>query len=187
MKRGVKIWRFGLPAFFRDENSKKVQLLSKNIYSLSCFRKNSMLDLANPNKASKGTTMKYFKDKAPKTGISLFGPHSFFQGKVILKEETRIAGRIEGTIITEETLTIEETALIQGQIEGVRVEISGEFKGKITVLDTLHLTATARVEGEICATKLIVEEGAQLRGQILNLADNKDRIAPADSAFFAKD
>jgi cytoskeletal protein CcmA (bactofilin family) len=114
--------------------------------------------------------MKYFKEKSATRSLSLFGPNSLFQGRMILKEETRIAGRIEGSILTEEFLIIEESAFMQGEIEGIKVEISGRFKGTLKVSDVLHLTATADVEGELIVSKIVVEEGAKLRGSIVYLS-----------------
>ena len=111
--------------------------------------------------------MRYFKEKPISPSLSIFGHNSFFKGTIIFKEEARIAGRVEGFIQAEEYLILEESSYVQGELEAVKVEISGTFKGKLTILDTLHLTASARVEGEISANKLIVEEGAQLRGHLL--------------------
>jgi len=101
--------------------------------------------------------------------LTLFGNNSFFQGKVILNEEARISGKVEGTIITNEALFIEESAFVKGEIEGARVEISGEFHGSLKATEVLHLTETARVEGELTIACLIVEEGAKLKGNVLYL------------------
>ncbi|WP_186646509.1 bactofilin family protein [Fluviispira vulneris] len=98
--------------------------------------------------------------------FSLLGSQTFFQGKVILKGEARLAGHVEGTIISEDILILEESALIKGEIHGVIVEISGIFEGNLYAADTLRLTSSARVEGEISSYKLIVEEGAKLRGKL---------------------
>lgn len=103
------------------------------------------------------------------SSVTLFGNNSFFQGKVILNEEARISGKVEGTIITEEALFIEEPAYVKGEIEGARVEISGEFHGNLKATEVLHLTETARVEGDLTIACLIVEEGAKLKGNVLYL------------------
>jgi hypothetical protein len=47
--------------------------------------------------------------------FSLLGSQTSFQGKVILKGEARLAGQIEGTIISEDVLILEEPALIKGE------------------------------------------------------------------------
>lgn len=98
--------------------------------------------------------------------FSLLGSQTFFQGKVILKGEARLAGHIEGTIISEDVLIIEELALIKGEIQGVVIEVSGVFEGSIKAAELLRLTPTARVQGDIASYKLIVEEGAKLLGKL---------------------
>jgi cytoskeletal protein CcmA (bactofilin family) len=101
--------------------------------------------------------------------FSLLGNQTFFQGKVILKGEARLAGHVEGTIISEDVLIIEESALIKGEIHGVVVEVSGVFEGNLHAAELLRLTPSARVEGEIAAYKLVVEEGAKLLGKLSSL------------------
>jgi cytoskeletal protein CcmA (bactofilin family) len=105
--------------------------------------------------------------------FSLLGSQTSFQGKVILKGEARLAGQIEGTIISEDVLILEEPAMIKGEIQGVIVEVSGVFEGKLHASDLLRLTATARVEGDIAAYRLIVEEGAKLIGKIASLEPSR--------------
>lgn len=101
--------------------------------------------------------------------FSILGNQTFFQGKLILKGEARLAGQVEGTIVAEDILIIEEGATIKGEIQGNLVEICGFFEGSIQVADTLKITSTAKILGEIAAAKLIVEEGARLKGLINSL------------------
>ena len=106
--------------------------------------------------------------------FSILGNQTFFQGTLLLKGEARLAGQVEGTIVAEDTLIIEEDANIKGEIQGNFVEICGYFEGIINVSDTLRITSTAKILGDICATKLIVEEGAKLKGQINSLDTPKE-------------
>ncbi|KAB8038947.1 hypothetical protein GCL60_08800 [Silvanigrella paludirubra] len=98
--------------------------------------------------------------------FSLLGSQTFFQGKVILKGEARLAGHVEGTIISEDVLIIEESALIKGEIQGVVIEVSGVFEGTLHAAELLRLTPSARVQGDIASYKLVVEEGAKLLGKL---------------------
>ncbi len=106
--------------------------------------------------------------------FSILGNQTFFQGTVLLKGEARLAGQVEGVIVAEDTLIIEEDANIKGEIQGNFVEICGLFEGVINVSDTLRITATAKILGEISATKLIIEEGAKLKGQVNSLDKPKE-------------
>ncbi len=101
--------------------------------------------------------------------FSILGNQTFFQGKLILKGEARLAGQVEGTIVAEDVLIIEEGALIKGEINGNYVEICGIFEGTIKVTETLKIASSAKILGQVFATKLIVEEGAKLKGEINSL------------------
>ncbi len=113
--------------------------------------------------------------------FSVFGSDTFFSGKLILKGEARIAGKIEGSIFSEDVLIIEETAHVNGEVKGVVVEINGSFEGKIEVSGVLRLASTAKIKGDIIAMRLIVEEGAKLKGNIVSAdsAKNLEDINPS--------
>lgn len=116
--------------------------------------------------------------------FSILGHQTFFQGKLILKGEARLAGQVEGTIIAEDILIIEEGANIKGEIQGHFVEICGLFEGCIQVSDTLKIASTAKILGEIAAHKLIIEEGAKLKGQINSL--DPPKMAEKETAWTKK-
>jgi cytoskeletal protein CcmA (bactofilin family) len=92
--------------------------------------------------------------------FSLLGQQTFFQGKVVLKGEARLAGEIQGCI----------------------VEMSGCFEGVITVSNTLRLSPSARINGDISAFKLIVEEGAHLKGRVTSLEGPAQLLDTQDCA-----
>lgn len=126
--------------------------------------------------------------KTKEIPFSLLGSETSFQGKVILKEDARIAGQIEGCLISEGLLIIEETSQIKGEIQAHAIEISGSFEGRITVTGTLRIMPTAYVKGEIVTAQLIVEEGAKIHGTINSLEAIKEdfiKIQPnaAGSSF----
>jgi cytoskeletal protein CcmA (bactofilin family) len=114
--------------------------------------------------------------------FSLLGQQTFFQGKVVLKGEARLAGEIEGTVISEDVLIVEASAHIRGEIQGCIVEMSGCFEGVITVSNTLRLSPSARINGDISAFKLIVEEGAHLKGRVTSLEGPAQLLDTQDCA-----
>ncbi len=122
------------------------------------------------NKSVKQLSLAHAQDISTKKSkgipFSILGNQTFFQGKLILKGEARLAGHVEGSIIAEDILIIEEGANIKGIIQGNIVEICGLFEGVINVSDVLRVTSTAQVLGEVSATKLIIEEGARVKGQV---------------------
>ncbi len=114
-----------------------------------------------------------FSKKSKGLPFSILGSQTLFQGKLILKGEARLAGQVEGTIIAEDTLIIEEGASIKGEIHGIYIEVCGTFEGTLVASDTLKVSSTAKILGDICAAKLVVEEGAKIRGQINSIEVQK--------------
>lgn len=113
--------------------------------------------------------------------FSVFGSETYFNGKLILKGETRIAGEIEGTIFSEDLLVIEESATVRGEIHGTFVEIHGTVEGKLEAKELLKLAGTSLVKGEVNAASLIIDEGARLRGSVVSLDGVKkiDDVEPS--------
>ncbi|MES2615005.1 MAG: polymer-forming cytoskeletal protein [Bdellovibrionota bacterium] len=128
------------------------------------FFKNKDVKLLSSSQGHEITTK-----KTKGVPFSILGNQTFFQGKLILKGEARLAGQVEGTIVAEDILIVEEGANIKGEIQGNFVEICGIFEGILQVSGTLKITPTAQILGEISAAKLIVEEGARLKGQVNSL------------------
>lgn len=80
-------------------------------------------------------------------------------------DDVRIAGTLKGQIQSKQKMILNETGKINGTIRSPKVDISGKVNGDIYASDQLILRSSAFVDGKIYTTKLIVEEGAQLKGQ----------------------
>lgn len=111
-----------------------------------------------------------------------------FSGKMFLQGESRIGGRIEGTVISDGTLTVEETATITGDLQGVTVQLNGCVDGNLRASEVIRLSATARVKGDLCAKRLIVDDGARIDGRVTSLegAAQAEGLVPPHSDTKAK-
>lgn len=87
-----------------------------------------------------------------------------FEGHLSLNGLARIAGTIQGTIFSNETLIISEQAIINADIQGDVILISGTVKGNIKATGRVEIRKPARFEGTITAPGLIVEEGVIFHG-----------------------
>lgn len=91
---------------------------------------------------------------------------SEFEGKLSFKDTVRIDGRFRGEISSENTLIVGEAGEIEATISSKTVAVSGSVVGDISATTKLVLHKTARVEGNIQAGSLVIEDGAQLNGQV---------------------
>ena len=107
------------------------------------------------------------KDPAIPTALTAFiDQGSEFSGKLNFKDTVRIDGKFEGEITSENTLIVGETGRVSAHIKSGDVIVSGEVKGDIQASGRVTLHRSARVEGNIQSAKLVVEDGAQMDGQI---------------------
>jgi cytoskeletal protein CcmA (bactofilin family) len=111
-----------------------------------------------------GDSSKGSKDAAALTAFIDQG--SEFSGKLNFKDTVRIDGRFDGEIASDNTLIVGETGRVFAQIKSGDVIVSGEVKGDIAAVGRVTLHRSARVNGNVSAARLVIEEGAELNGQI---------------------
>jgi cytoskeletal protein CcmA (bactofilin family) len=92
--------------------------------------------------------------------------HSLIKGQLHLSGPTVVAGRVEGTIVAEDALEIGAEGSVEGDIEGVVIDIQGTVKGNVVATQACRLGPTARVVGELRAANLAIAEGACFVGQV---------------------
>jgi cytoskeletal protein CcmA (bactofilin family) len=92
---------------------------------------------------------------------------SEFEGKLSFRDTVRIDGRFQGEITSENTLIVGESGEIDAEIKSKIVAVSGTVRGNIIAEEKVVLHKSARVTGNIQTPSLIVEEGANIDGQIL--------------------
>lgn len=113
----------------------------------------------------KQTTDKQRKPSAPRDGaVTILTSGCHFTGKLYCRGASRIGGKIEGQIISEGLLIIEEEAVINAEVKAEEAIIQGQLTGKLTATGRVELCASSRFEGDIVTPVLIVREGAQFNG-----------------------
>jgi cytoskeletal protein CcmA (bactofilin family) len=94
------------------------------------------------------------------------GPEIKIKGVEISDCDTLVVeGRIEATLDSR-VLEITEHGVFQGTIAVDNAEIHGRFEGELTVRKQLVIHATGKCSGKIRYTRIKVEEGAELAGEI---------------------
>lgn len=98
------------------------------------------------------------------------------QGNLVFKDAVnlKINGSFEGSLTTKGTLTVGDTAEINGDIIGENIIIAGKVSGDIIADKSLKLTSPARVIGNIETPNLIIDEGALLHGTCRMIFDEAE-------------
>lgn len=108
---------------------------------------------------------KMSKNPPQKSAVTILTSGCHFTGKLFCRGSSRIGGKIEGQIVSEGLLIIEEEAVIMAEIKADEVIIQGQVKGKLIATSRVELCDTSEFEGDISAQVLIVREGAQFNGR----------------------
>lgn len=87
-----------------------------------------------------------------------------FEGNLSFNGVVRIAGIVNGSVFSNDTLIISEGAIINADINANIILISGTVKGNIKATSRVEIRRPARFEGTITAPSLIVEEGVIFHG-----------------------
>lgn len=98
------------------------------------------------------------------SAVTILTSGCHFKGKLYCRGSTRIGGRVEGDIISEGLLIIEEEALIQTGIKADDVIIQGRVEGTLEARGRVELCASCRYTGDIVTPVLVIREGASFNG-----------------------
>jgi cytoskeletal protein CcmA (bactofilin family) len=109
------------------------------------------------------------KDRGPvtPTGSNLtafLGEGTSFKGTLTFEGTVRIDGKLEGEIITKDTLVVGDGAQVNASIQAGVVEIGGTVHGNITADRKVDIRASGRLYGNISAPSLVIEEGVVFEG-----------------------
>ena len=100
------------------------------------------------------------------TEITAFlGKGTEFKGVLSFDGTIRVDGRVEGEVISKDTLIAGDSAHLQGEITVGTIISSGKIVGNLTATQKAHIIAPGSIEGNIKTPKLIIEEGVAFNGQ----------------------
>jgi cytoskeletal protein CcmA (bactofilin family) len=97
---------------------------------------------------------------------TIIGPQTRVSGEIRGDEDVVVRGRVEGRVTLTSVFTVEESAIIQADIEARIVLISGVVVGNVHALETIRLAPRARMVGDITAPRVVMEEGATYKGRL---------------------
>ena len=110
---------------------------------------------------------------------AFLGKGTEFKGVLSFEGTIRVDGKVEGEIVSKDTLIAGDGAFLQGEIAVGTLISSGKIKGNVMAGQKVHLLAPATVQGTIKTQKLIIEEGVTFDGKS-EMAGESKAAPPAD-------
>ena len=103
-----------------------------------------------------------------KTGdfSAFLGPGTEFQGQLSFKGTVRIDCRFLGTIISDGKLILGKEANVEGNIAVADLVVHGSFSGEAVISSRAVLHQGAQVSGTLTTRALVMEDGANLQGEL---------------------
>jgi cytoskeletal protein CcmA (bactofilin family) len=103
------------------------------------------------------------------------------EGKITSAQDLRIDGKVEGTIeVGNHGLIIGASAAVKADLAARTILICGAVIGNVTAAERLDVQATASVEGDLTAPRLVMIEGALVKGKIETRGTRVSKIRNAD-------
>ena len=91
-------------------------------------------------------------NSAKSTGPILFPPETVFEGYVKTKKSVRIECLFYGTILSQEKIIIDSSAVVQGDLIADSVLIQGKISGNIFCTGKVEIDKDAVIQGKVYGT-----------------------------------
>jgi cytoskeletal protein CcmA (bactofilin family) len=106
---------------------------------------------------------------------AFLGEGTNFKGVLAFEGTVRIDGKLEGEIITDDTLIIGEKAIVNAEINVGTIAINGKITGNILAKERIDIHSSGEVYGNLKTKILTIEEGVIFQGhcEMRNLEEKK--------------
>ncbi len=96
---------------------------------------------------------------------AFLGKGTEFKGVLSFEGTIRVDGKVEGEVVSKDTLIAGDGAYLHGEITVGTIISSGKIVGNITASQKVHVLAPGAIQGNIKTPKLIIEEGVTFDGK----------------------
>jgi cytoskeletal protein CcmA (bactofilin family) len=100
------------------------------------------------------------------TNVVSLGPRDTLRGQLEIHGDLKIAGTVEGELKASGDVLVDSTATVKASIEGANVNVRGQVDGSVTARRRLTLGGSGRLNGDVKVSRLTVEDGATLNGNV---------------------
>jgi len=77
-----------------------------------------------------------------------------------------VEGHFEGEILIEASVTVAAGGRVQANVGAVNISVAGAIVGNLVARDRVEVLGSGSVEGDITAERLVISDGATLRGSV---------------------
>ncbi len=96
---------------------------------------------------------------------TIVGRGSHVTGDMIVQGSIHINGEIDGRVEATGYVTVSETGVVHGGLQGEYAIIGGIVEGDVKVKGKVVLGRYSKLKGDIVSNRLIIEDGAVFQGK----------------------
>jgi len=104
---------------------------------------------------------------------TILSPDIDFTGSLRFEKPFLIRGRVSGEINATGLLVIDEDAVVNANINALKVLIRGQVKGDVTAVEKVEVTVTGRLAGNVTAPEILMETGCIFNGRCTMVGKNQ--------------
>ena len=95
------------------------------------------------------------------------GPNLHVKGEISGNEDLHVEGKVEGPVsLGGHRLTVGRTAEVTADITAREVVVYGKVEGDLRARDRIEIKSGGSVTGDLSTARIMVEDGAHLKGRI---------------------
>jgi cytoskeletal protein CcmA (bactofilin family) len=106
------------------------------------------------------------KELSGPAGNTVIGPSILINGRLTGDEDLTVRGRVEGELALTRTLIVEPSGVVKANVSVKNAVVSGVVVGNIAATESVELTRDGRMVGDIRSPRVIIVDGASLRGRV---------------------
>ena len=139
------------------------------------------MSTANLSREQSRTNASESASSDERRGSAWIGQGVVVEGKITSAQDLRIDGKVEGTIeVGNHGLIIGASATVKADLAARTILICGAVIGNVTAAERLDVQATASVEGDLTAPRLVMLDGALVKGKVEARGTRVSKIRNAD-------
>lgn len=97
---------------------------------------------------------------------TIIGSSIVIDGEILGEEDLTIQGTVKGKITLKENLYVENSGVVEANIETQTVTISGQVTGNIEASDKVEIKSDGRMVGDIKAPRILIADGTIFKGSV---------------------
>jgi cytoskeletal protein CcmA (bactofilin family) len=94
------------------------------------------------------------------------GPRDELVGRLVYEGDLRVSGTFEGEATLGGDVAVEGGGIAKAKFEARNMSVRGAFEGEASVRERLLVAGSGEVSGTVRVSRLVIEDGALLNGNI---------------------